>query len=111
MVFWCFTRIFRRAQKVLTIDQVNVREDPINTYEISKWPNLPITGNPFILFQDYSKRLSQQEASFDALELGVAELLPLEVCQQYAPCEELKTECDKLCKKWEELDPGHLKIV
>ena len=33
----------------------------------------------------------------------MAKLLPLEVCQQYAPCKELKTECDKLCKKWEEL--------
>lgn len=33
----------------------------------------------------------------------MAELLPLKACQQYAPCEELKTECDKLCKKWEGL--------
>ena len=37
------------------------------------------------------------------LEGGVAELLPREVCEQHTPCQELRSECERLGEKWEAL--------
>ena len=37
------------------------------------------------------------------LEGGVVKHLPREVCEQHAPCEELRSECKRLREKWEAL--------
>ena len=47
--------------------------------------------------------MEKLDVGFLALEGGVVELLPCEVCEQHAPCEELRSECERLREKWEAL--------
>lgn len=47
--------------------------------------------------------MDHNETNLTAMKGGVAELLPLEVCERYTPCEELKKQCQDTERKWEEL--------